>query len=289
VAARKELLTEAGRADGAAAAPSPASKSSALGRLAAYRLVTDGVPLALLVAWYLLSLRMPEYVLPSPFKVVVRTFELLVANPTLFQHTYISLARVLASVLLALLVGSSLVLLARYVWLSKGLVIDRLLPTLNAFPTLGWAILGLYWFGVGDSSVIFVQVAILLPFSMINMWEGLKTLDEETMEMAYSFTRRRWKILGKVVLPLLLPYLFASLRVSYGVSWKVALIAELFGSSIGLGYLLNFSRQQFDSSMLFATILTLVILVYAVDKLIFERVEHRILQYRSQPALALGA
>jgi NitT/TauT family transport system permease protein len=289
MAARKELLTETGRADRAAAAASPAGKSSALGRLAAYRLVTDGVPLALLVAWYLLSLRMPEYVLPSPFKVVVRTFELLAVNPTLFQHTYISLARVLASVFLALLVGSSVVLLARYVWLSKGLVIDRLLPTLNAFPTLGWAILGLYWFGVGDSSVIFVQVAILLPFSMINMWEGLKTLDEETMEMAYSFTRRRWKVLGKVVLPLLLPYLFASLRVSYGVSWKVALIAELFGSSIGLGYLLNYSRQQFDSSMLFATILTLVILVYAVDKLIFERLEHRILQYRSQPALALGA
>jgi len=255
-----------------------------VGHLTAYRLVTDGVPLALVIVWYVVALDAPEYILPDPVKVLGRTFELLFTNPTLAQHTYISLARVLVSVALSLVIGSALVLLARYVSLTRGLLVERLLPTLNAFPSLGWAIIGLYWFGVSDIAVIFVEIAILLPFAMINVWEGLKQLDEDTMEMAYSFTRDRAKVLRKIVLPLLLPYMLAALRISYGVAWKVALVAELFGSSVGLGYLLSYSRQQFDSAMLFAVILTLIVLVYAIDKLVFERAEERVTSYRSQTA-----
>nr|MBA3384888.1 ABC transporter permease subunit [Actinomycetota bacterium] len=259
-------------------------RRGSVGRLAAYRLVTDGVPIALVVVWYVVALDAPEYILPDPVKVLGRTFELLFANPTLAQHTYISLARVLVSVALSLVIGSALVLVARYLSVTRGLVVERLLPTLNAFPSLGWAIIGLYWFGVSDIAVIFVEVAILLPFAMINVWEGLKQLDEDTMEMAYSFTRARGKVLRKIVLPLLYPYLLAALRISYGVAWKVALVAELFGSSVGLGYLLSYSRQQFDSPMLFAVILTLIVLVYAVDKLVFERAEERVTRYRSGTA-----
>ncbi len=256
----------------------------------AYRLVTDGVPLLLLVIWYVASLSTAEYILPNPIGVFNRTLQLLAGvridglgvdfDPALLKHTYTSLARVLASSLLALVIGSGLVLMARYLLVAKGLVIERLLPTLNAFPTLGWAILGLYWFGATNGSVIFVEVAILLPFTMINVWEGLKMLDAETMEMAYSFTRDRWRVLRKIILPLLLPYVFAAMRISYGVGWKVGLIAELFGASVGLGFELNYARSQFDSTMLFATIVTLVVLVHVVDKLVFGRLERRILAYR---------
>jgi NitT/TauT family transport system permease protein/sulfonate transport system permease protein len=132
---------------------------------------------------------------------------------------------------------------------------------------------GVYWFHVSDIGVIFVEVAILLPFSMINLWEGLKNLDEELVEMASSFSRNRIKTLFAVVLPMLLPYLFAAVRVSYGTAWKVALFAELFGAPSGLGYLLNIARESFDSVTVFACFVTLIILVYAVQYLVFNPLE----------------
>ncbi|MBI2370112.1 MAG: ABC transporter permease [Deltaproteobacteria bacterium] len=264
-----------------ASGPAGSSGAGRLRRTAQERIATDVIPALILLAWYLASFRAPEYVLPNPLSVILLTLQLL-ADPALFHHTYISLGRVIAAVLIALLLGSSLVLLARYAPLARGFIVRRLLPFLNAFPTLGWAILAVYWFGVSDPSAIFVEVAILLPFSMITMWEGMKALDEETLEMAWSFTRNRWIILRKVIFPLLLPYIFAVLRISYGVAWKVALIAELFGSSVGLGYLLNYSRNQFNSPMLFGTILVIIVLVYLMDRLGFEPLERRMMKYRAE-------
>jgi NitT/TauT family transport system permease protein/sulfonate transport system permease protein len=250
----------------------------------AYQGITNGVPLLVLLAWFLEGRRLPEYELPQPQQVLSRTWDLLAGNAAYYSQTYISFERVGVAVLAALVLGLAIAVTAHYVPLLRGLLIDRLMPFINAFPSIGWAIAGLYWFGVSTTSVIFVEVAIVLPFSLITIWEGLKALDQEMIEMSRSFTRSRQRVLRKVVLPYLAPYLFSALRISYGAAWKVALVAELFGAPSGLGYLLNNAREQLDSQTLFATILTLIILVYTVDKLILQPLEKRILRYRVSSA-----
>ncbi|MEV0286951.1 MULTISPECIES: ABC transporter permease subunit [unclassified Kribbella] len=247
------------------------------------RTLTDGVPLLLIVLWWYFSQRLPAYVLPDPIEVVVRTWDLLGADADAFHHTYVSAVRVATAVTIALVVGTTVAVAARYVPPLRGLLIDRFSPFVNAFPSIGWAIAGLYWFGVSTQAVLFVEVAIILPFTLITVWEGLKSLDPETMEMAHSFTRSRMRVLRIVVAPFLVPYLFSALRISFGTAWKVALLAEIFGASDGLGYLLNYSREQFDSTTLFATIFTIILIVHAVDKAVFGPVERRLLRYRRVP------
>lgn len=255
------------------------SGTSRAGSLVA-RALTDGVPLLLIFLWWYFAQRLPSYVLPDPLDVVRRTFDLLGADPDAFHHTYVSAVRVATSVTIALALGTAIAVTARYVPPLRGLLIDRFSPFVNAFPSIGWAIAGLYWFGVSTQAVLFVEVAIILPFTLITVWEGLKSLDPETMEMAHSFTRSRRRVLRIVVAPFLVPYLFSALRISYGTAWKVALLAEIFGASDGLGYLLNYSREQFDSTTLFATILTIILIVFVADKAVFGPVEERLLRYR---------
>ena len=244
------------------------------------RALADGVPLLLVFMWWYFSQRLPSYVLPDPVDVVGRTWDLLGGDASAFRHTYVSAVRVGAAVTIALVLGTAVAVTARYVPPLRGLLIDRFSPFVNAFPSIGWAIAGLYWFGVSTQAVLFVEVAIILPFTLITVWEGLKSLDPETMEMAHSFTRSRLRVLRIVVAPFLVPYLFSALRISYGTAWKVALLAEIFGASDGLGYLLNYSREQFDSTTLFATILTIILIVHVVDKAVFGPVERRLLRYR---------
>ena len=261
-------------------------EASGLLRAAGSRVVADGFLLLVLALWYLSSLRLPEFVLPNPVTVFTLTARLFV-DPTLVVHTAVSLGRVVASVLLALVIGSGLVLAARYLPLSRLLVGNRLIPFFNSFPSLGWAILAVIWFGVSDPTVLFVETAILLPFCMINMWEGIKNLDAELLEMAGSFGRRRGRILRKVVFPLLFPHIFSALRISYGVGWKVSLIAELFGAHRGLGYLLEQARQHYDMPLVFATICAIIVLVAGMERLVFDRIERRVLRHLSTQEVTL--
>lgn len=243
------------------------------------RLTAEGLVLLVLVAWYVWSTRVPEFVIPSPLKVLRIGVEMFY-HPDYVQHTFLSLLRVLVSVGLALLVGTVFCFTGRYVPTFRVFIPERLLPFLNAFPSLGWAMLAVIWFGVSDASVVFVETAILLPFCMINVWEGFKTLDTELEEMGRSFTRSGIRRLFKITLPMLFPYLFSALRVSYGVAWKVSLVAELFGAQKGIGYLLNLTRQNFDTPVMLGAVVAIIGQVYLVDKYLFQSIERILAGWR---------
>ena len=65
--------------------------------------------------------------------------------------------------------------------------------------------------------------------------------------------------------------LFAAvtLRIMFGVAWKVTLTAELFGGGQGLGYLINVARQDYDTAILFAVILLIIGFVSLADRWVF--------------------
>jgi len=249
-------------------------------RRASSAFVTDGLVVGLLVAWYFGSKHVQPYLLPSPQSVGSKVLDLLGRDPTLAGNTLVSAERVVVSVVLALALGSALVIVARYAPILRGFIVYRFMPFMNAMPALGWAIIGLFWFHVSNSGVIFVEVAILLPFVMINMWEGMKELDNDLLEMTMSFTRNRPRSLIKVVLPLLLPYFFASLRISFGTAWKIALFAELFGAPSGLGYLINLAQQNTDSVTVFAAVIIIIGIVFLVQRLVFDQIEKLLFRQR---------
>jgi NitT/TauT family transport system ATP-binding protein len=241
---------------------------------AGQRLVADGFIVAMVLAWYVYSKFVPEFIIPNPLNVLRVTGELFF-SPRYMWDTYTSFLRVVISVALSLGIAGAVVCAGWYVPALRLLVANRIIPILNAFPSLGWAILAVIWFGVNTTSVLFVEVAILLPFAMINLWEGMKALDAETLEMARSFTKTPFQILRRIILPLLFPFIFSAVRMSYGVAWKVALIAELFGAQTGLGHLLDIASQNFDTTLVFAVIIALIILVIGVERLIFDPIERR--------------
>jgi len=127
-------------------------------------------------------------------------------------------------------------------------------------------LLSIMWFGVTPLTVIFAISAVLVPFALVNMSAGLANLDSEIIEMAGSFTRRRWRMFALVIVPSLYPFIFATLRIMFGVAWKVTLTAELFGGNSGLGYMINLSRQEFDTATIFAAIILIIGFVHGIDQ-----------------------
>jgi NitT/TauT family transport system permease protein len=226
------------------------------------------VPVLAVAWWWWASRTAAPITLPPPRMVLERVWDLFVGSEA--SHTWTSMARILIAVALALVVGSTLVFLARLVPVTEALVSGVILPFLNSVPALGWAILGVIWFGVGNVAVVFVVTLILVPFCMVNMWEGMRGMDAGLQEMGRSFTRSKVKLLTRIQVPLLMPYVLAAVRLSFSVGWKVALIAEFFGAESGLGLVMNRARQSFDTATVFATIVVVLIIVVAVERLAFE-------------------
>jgi len=228
--------------------------------------------LAVLLSWWGYSQIVPAYQLPGPWLVLRRIGSFLTDSIELTQ-LIISLAHTSVAITIAFVLGCLLAALAHYVGPLRLLIDGRLTPLLNAFSGIGWLFLAILWFGLNSVTVVFAVALILLPFTIINVRTGLQELDGDLLELGQSLTRNPLRRLTRIVIPLLVPYLFTALRTSFGVSWKVVLTAELFGGNAGVGYLLNVARQEFDTETIFAIIFFILSFVAVTELVLFRPIQ----------------
>lgn len=228
-----------------------------------------------LLAWQIASLALPPILLPGPIAVAAELLRFLSTARGL-DHLWASISHVLVAIGVSFVLGSLLALIAHRWPLARFAIQNRIAPFLNAFSGVGWALLAVMWFGINSTSVVFSISAVLVPFALVNTTAGLANLDREIGEMAASFTPNRWRHFRLVTVPLLVPFIVATLRIMFGVAWKVTLTAELFGGNQGLGYVINIARQDFDTGTIFVVIVLIVAFVYLVDRLVFAPIQTRL-------------
>jgi NitT/TauT family transport system permease protein/sulfonate transport system permease protein len=243
------------------------AQSSRPNGLFARRLAAHLFTLLFLAAWQAAALVAPSYLLPSPVQVAWRLWSFVKSWRDL-GHLGASLYHVAAAIAISFVIGSLLALIPYYLPLLRFAIERRIGPFLNSFSAIGWTLLSIMWFGVSPLTVIFAISAVLVPFALVNMSAGLASLDAEILEMAESFTRQRRRMFALVIVPSLYPFIFATLRIMFGVAWKVTLTAELFGGNSGLGYMINLSRQEFDTATIFAAIIVIIAFVHSMDRYI---------------------
>lgn len=235
-------------------------------------IILNGFTLLALFVWWLYAQFVPVYLLPGPFAVFDRMFEFL-TTPHLLKQLAASAIHVIVSIAIAFSIGTAMAVSAHYVSVTRKLIDSCLTPFLNSFSGIGWLFLAILWFGMDSFTVVFAVTMILIPFTAINIRTGLIEQDTELVELGRSLTRNSFRVAAKVLVPMLVPYLFAALRTSFGVSWKVVLTAELFGGNAGVGYLLNVARQEFDTETIFAIIVFILLFVAFVEAAVFRPVQ----------------
>lgn len=265
----------AGRAGSAPGATAGAPRAGRRWRPDARFLVLHGFTLALIGGWWVYAQFVPAYLLPGPGAVAARMLEFL-TRPPLGRQLLISLGHVGAALALAFVAGAALAFAAHYLRPARTLVDGRITPFLNAFSGIGWLFLAILWFGINSTTVVFAVTMILIPFVAINLRTGLIELDRELVELGRSLSRAPLRRLTRLVVPMLVPYLFAALRTAFGVAWKVVLTAELFGGNAGVGYLLNVARQEFDTETIFAVIVFIILFVALAEAAVFRPAQARL-------------
>ncbi len=225
--------------------------------------------------WQFASSVMPPVLIPSPARVWVRMLQLW-SDPAFSAYLAASLWHVGATIAIAFVVGVSIALVAYFQPVLQPAAYQRLAPFLNSFSSVGWAFLALIWFGINDGAVIFASSVALVPIALMNAGAGLRELNAEILEMSVSFSRSPGRRTYFVILPMLFPYLFATLRLCFSISWQIVLAVELLTGSGGLGTLISVARQRYWTDMVFAIGLLIIAIVYVTDRWVFAFIQRRL-------------
>lgn len=240
---------------------------SMFGRYTSDRMIADALIVVVLLLWWATSRSLPEGVLPGLGEIGAAVLDLAISGD-FWANAFMTALRVVLAVCIATVVGGAIGLLPRYVPWTGSIIDNVLIPFFTSFPGIAWAILGTIWFGVTSTAVLIVQILIVLPFALVNVAEGAKAIGNDEVEMGRSFTRSRLAVFWRIELPLLSPFILSSVRIAYGVCWKVSLIAELFGAHTGVGYMMQLAQDLAEIDRIIALCLWVVAFVIIGERLI---------------------
>jgi NitT/TauT family transport system permease protein len=134
---------------------------------------------------------------------------------------------------------------------------DPWLTILYTTPNVALAPLFIIWLGFGNlSHVAIIAMVAIFPI-LINTIEGVRTVEAEWNEVGAAFRASRPEIFAKIDLPGSLPYIFTGLRLALARALVGVVVADLFGASAGLGYLLLNSAQAFKTADVFVAVCVL--------------------------------
>jgi NitT/TauT family transport system permease protein len=134
------------------------------------------------------------------------------------------------------------------------------MTTLYSTPRIAFAPILLLWFGIGGGAkVAIVFLGCLFPI-LINSFYGMRVVNRDYVELARSFRLKPWALFVKILLPAAMPFVLAGVRLSIGRGLTSVAIAEWFGATEGLGYLVFFAGQTLNIPTLFVGVAAFAVL-----------------------------
>jgi len=217
------------------------------------------VPLLLLIFWQVFSWMgiLPERILPAPTDVFQAAVSLM-STGELYSHISISLGRALAGFLIGGTIGF---LFGLFNGISKysDLLFDTSIQMLRNIPHLALIPLVILWFGIDETSKIFlVALGVLFPI-YINTYHGIKSVDKGLIEMGRAYGLKGKSLFFAVIFPGALSSILVGVRFSLGVMWLTLIVAETISTTSGIGYMAMTAREFMQMD-----VIVLSIVLYAL-------------------------
>ncbi len=234
----------------------------------------------LLLIWQLASYVVTEKYVPGPLPTFAALWGL-AQSGQLMKHFDTTMVRMLVSFALAMLIGMGVgTLMGLHRRAERAL--DLLVMVGLTIPGLCYIIVSFMWLGLNERAAILAITWTTFPAIAINIWQGVKSIDQRLIDMARVFGCPGWRRTTRVVIPQVLPYVMAAARFGLGIIWKVTVLVELLGRSDGVGYMLNYSFQMFDMPGVFAWTLFFTIVMLAIELAILKPIERRLFMWRPE-------
>jgi sulfonate transport system permease protein len=213
------------------------------------------IPVIILIIWQLAGVfgLVSKTVLPTPLDIFL-AFQELIKTGELFGHLSISVFRAAAGFFIG---GGLGIILGTIVGFStrSEQYLDPSVQMLRTVPHLAVAPLFVLWFGFGETSkVLLIADGAFFPL-YVNAFLGIRGVDSKLFDVARVLEFSKRKLITKLILPSALPNLLLGARLSLGVAWVSLVVAELMGSTEGIGYMIMDARQFSNTDIVFVGII----------------------------------
>jgi len=234
--------------------------------------------LVLLAIWQLASGYVGEFWISKPTAIAERLVEW-IGSGYLLPHLSITLQETALGFVLGATSGIAVgFLLGTSPFLGK--LTDPFVTAIYSLPKVALAPLFVLWFGIGIEMKVVLAATIVFFLVFYNTYAGVRDVERELLDVLKVMGARRWHLLVKVVLPGSLHWIYVGLKLSVPYALIGAVVGELIASSRGLGYLLQYSAGQFDTTGLMATLFILMVLAMLMNE-VLNRTEAVLLRWKS--------
>ncbi len=239
---------------------------------------------SVIVVWQITSLVSPEDTLPSPYLVFRAVILEVILRERFFLHVGATLLRIIVGFGIAFSIGASMGVLMGTMKYWEKFFSDYVTVGLT-IPSLTGAVISVLWLGIRFLTPSLSVVMIATPYVAVNIWGGVKDVEKDLVDMGRAFDVSKRRIIKNIYIPSLLPFVFAAIRIGFSVSWKLVVLAEVFGSSEGIGYMIFYWYQMFDMELVLAWVLLFAFIMFFVEYGIIRRWERRLFSWRREVTL----
>ncbi|MDR1947080.1 MAG: ABC transporter permease subunit [Desulfovibrio sp.] len=149
----------------------------------------------------------------------------------------------------------------------------------NLLPAIALLPLALLWFGLGYPSIMFVIIhSVTWPITL-NIYSGFTGVSKTLRMAGRNLELKGLSYVFRLLVPAALPGILTGLRVGWAFSWRTLIASELvFGVSSGsggLGWFIYEKKNQLDIAMVFAGLITIILIGVVVENILFTSIENR--------------
>ena len=159
------------------------------------------------------------------------------------------------------------------------MVFEPFVNALYATPRVALVPLILIWFGIGMWSKVFIVFINAFFPVLINTIGGIRATDADLLRAARAFCASDWQIFKTVAIPGAVPFILTGVRQSVALGLIGVVVGEMFGGSQGIGYMVNYGGQTFQTDTVFLGVV-IIALAGIVLTWLAERLEKRFSRWR---------
>ncbi|MCD9021779.1 ABC transporter permease [Cohnella silvisoli] len=188
-----------------------------------------------------------------------------------------SLRRLLISFVISIAIGTTLgFLFARFRFFDQ--TFGFLVVALQTVPSIAWLPFAIIWFGLNDTAVIFITtIGATWTMSMASR-TGIMNISTLHIRAAQMMgTGNGFRMFFQVMIPAAFPHLMTGIRVAWAFAWRALVAGELVAKGVGLGQMLQDSRDIGDTASILCVVIIIAIIGTISDHLCFKRLEDKIM------------
>lgn len=209
---------------------------------------------ALLFLWWALVafFQVKPFIAPAPQVVAV----------TLWQKADILFANLIPTAIEALsgfLIGNMVAIAIATLFVHRKTIEMAFFPIvvlINSIPVVAKAPILVLLLGNGLAPKIAIAAVICFFPTLVNMVRGLEAVSPQALELMHVLSASKWEVFRRLRLPTSIPYLFSALKIAASTAVVGAIVGEWIGSQEGIGALIIQATYNFDSALLYATVIT---------------------------------